>query len=52
MGQLTKIDLADNNKISVFAGNGGINLTSIDGPKESAIFNSATQCTIDQDGTV
>jgi hypothetical protein len=52
MGQLTKIDLADNNKVSRFAGRGDKTLPLTDGPKLSATFKDAAHCTVDQNGNI
>jgi hypothetical protein len=51
-GQITKIDLADNNQVSRFAGTGTSNPVAVNGQKLDAVFYSANHCTTDKDGNI
>ena len=51
MGQLTKIDLANNNQVSRFAGTGVVGPLN-DGPNSTAVFCGATMCTADSLGNI
>ena len=51
MGQLTKIDLANNNMVTRFSGK-GVKGRSVPGFNSSAVFDGITHCVADKDGTI